>query len=255
VDWWLVPNDDELLDRRHLKLGYTIRELPKKMKTLDRVAPRLMEVLKDIRNERTPQWGNSNYTIAFAYSSAMLNVFIDLSAYENMSTIWQGLNSKRIYKMFDNWFFFYPWPPLISSMGYMKREEFISKIQGLMMDHYMATTRIEPEALKFVQDEFPEAYDLVLKGQYEQGIPNPKMTLQCDVPMKRENLLDGDDNLARKYPPGSLIKLGDLGIEEKDAFNGFMLDINHETPIDTTFEPKHLISTGMGRDTKFFKKI
>ncbi|MDD1777192.1 MAG: hypothetical protein LUQ65_03415, partial [Candidatus Helarchaeota archaeon] len=35
VDWWLIGQDDEFFDRRHLKLGYRLRELPKRSKDLD----------------------------------------------------------------------------------------------------------------------------------------------------------------------------------------------------------------------------
>ncbi|MHA1893232.1 MAG: hypothetical protein ACTSX4_01900, partial [Candidatus Helarchaeota archaeon] len=32
VDWWMVGPDDDLLERRHLKYGYKIRDFPKKFK-------------------------------------------------------------------------------------------------------------------------------------------------------------------------------------------------------------------------------
>ncbi|MHA1264638.1 MAG: hypothetical protein ACTSRS_05305 [Candidatus Helarchaeota archaeon] len=74
VDWWLVKPDDELLDRRHMRLGYKIRDLPSKLKyNLTDCGGKLMEILKDVRNERAPQWSTSTYIIGMVWGGAKVN--------------------------------------------------------------------------------------------------------------------------------------------------------------------------------------
>ena len=61
IDWWMSGPEDDLMERRHLKLGFKIREAPQKIKSMTKLGMSLIDVLKDIRNERAPQWSLATY--------------------------------------------------------------------------------------------------------------------------------------------------------------------------------------------------
>lgn len=253
LDWWLVMQDDELMDRRHMKLGYKMREIPGRTKSLTQAAKLLIDVLKDIRNERTPQFSNSLLWTSCCWSSAMFNMFSELTNYSMLSSIYNGLASKNLYKLPDYYFIYYPLPPLFGSLAYADRDKFDLVIAGLTSSHNLVINTIEDTAMNWIRDEFPELYDLVYKAQWVEGLPTPQITLKTEIPTKKKNFIDKDGNLARKEPAGTRLTLENLEISEEDAFRGYLTDITHETPLK--FNPNHdnLVSMGRGINTKFFK--
>ncbi|MHA1311283.1 MAG: hypothetical protein ACTSQO_10170 [Candidatus Helarchaeota archaeon] len=252
-DWYLAGLDDELLDRRHMKYGWKIRDIPAKVKNLSKSAHVLMDVLMDIRNERRPEWKNSRYWVCMAWSSAMYNMFSELSNYEMLGNIYDGLNTKFKYKLPDYYFLYYPIPPLFSSIVYMPRPKFQTVLAGLTSSHKLITSTIEDRALEWVKSDLPEIYDLIYLSQWKEGIPIPAISLNTKIPDHYKKLLDKDDNIIRKEPNGSKCTLENLGISEEEAFEGYILDIDHETPLDVKITPDHKIASGMGHKTKFFK--
>ena len=48
VDWWLIGPEDELLERRHRKLGIKIKDLPNKTKNLVDCGQKITDILMDI---------------------------------------------------------------------------------------------------------------------------------------------------------------------------------------------------------------
>ncbi|MDD1777423.1 MAG: hypothetical protein LUQ65_04580 [Candidatus Helarchaeota archaeon] len=255
VDWWLVLQDDELLERRHMKYGYKMREIPQRTKSLTDGAKLLMDTLRDIRNERTPQFSDSLLWVSMCWSSAMFNMFSELTNYETLSNIYHGLASKILYKLPDYYFIYYPIPPLFGSLVYSPLEKFVSLIAGLTSNHALVLNTIEDGAIKWVHDELPELYQLIYMSQWtEEGLPTPQISLHTEIPTKKERFVDKDGQLARTIPKGTRLTMENLGLTEEEAFKGYLTDINHETPL--TFQPSHdtLVSQGRGIYTKFYKK-
>ncbi len=253
IDWWLVLQDDDLLDRRHMKYGYKMREIPQKTKKLTDGAKLLVDILKDIRNERTPQFSTSLLWVSMCWSSAMFNMFSELTNYETLSSIYNGLASKVLFKLPDFYFIYYPIPPMFGSLIYSTREKFDLVLAGLTTSHYLVLNTIEDGAIKWVRDELPELYKLIYMEQWEEGLPTPQISIKTEIPTKKEQFVGKDGNLVRKVPEGTRLTLENLEITEEEAFKGYLTDIDHETPLN--FSPSHdnLISQGRGIYTKFLK--
>lgn len=252
-DWFLAGLDDDLLNRRHMKYGWKIKEIPAKKKRLSKAAHDLMDVLMDIRNERRPQWKNSRYTVCMAWASSMYNMFAETSNYEMIGNIYDGLNAKYIYKLPDYYFLYYPIPPLFSSIVYMPRSKFQTTLAGLTSSHNLVTSHVETKALNWVKKELPEIYELVFLSQWHDGIPIPFLSLNTKIPNHHKKLLDANEDIIRDVPEGSKCNLENLNIDEEDAFKGYILDIKHESPQDLKVTPEHKIACGMGHKTEFFK--
>ena len=251
LDWWLVMKDDELLDRRHMKYGYKMREIPSRTKNLTQGAKLLIDILKDIRNERTPQFSDSLLWVSAAWSSAMFNMFAELTNYEMLSSIFNGLASKALFKLPDYYFIYYPLPPLFGSLAYSTREKFSLIIAGLTSSHFLVLNTIEDDAISWVKDELPELFQLVFMAQWDQGLPIPQISFKTEIPTKKEKFVDEQGNLVRKEPEGTRLTLENLEIPEEEAFKGYLTDINHETPLNFKPSRDNLISQGRGIHTKF----
>ncbi len=252
VDWWLVDSEDELLERRHIKYGYKLREIPARTKNFLKAAKMIRETLMDIRNERTPQWSNSMYSLSSVNTSAMFNLFAELSNYELFNMIWMGMNSKRIYKMPDQVFNLYPSPPLIGTLAFLSRRDWTSKLVGLASARRLVLHQVEDMIIDWISEKFPEALSIMLLDQWRNGIPNPKMSLDCFTPGKKEELLNTSGNLVREYPDGQRLTLEKLDIPEGEEYKGYLTNITDEDPLDLSISRNNLISKNMGRNTEFY---
>ncbi|HUX98253.1 MAG TPA: hypothetical protein VMV49_01750 [Candidatus Deferrimicrobium sp.] len=124
VDWWLVQPDDELMERRHLKYGFRLREIQQKMKDLPKAAFRMIDILRDVRNERTPYWSSSTYHCAVVYMSGAINTMLELSNFSTYAALWDGISAKRVYHLPETWYDFIPNPPFLSSLLFTGRRGF-----------------------------------------------------------------------------------------------------------------------------------
>ncbi|HUY01525.1 MAG TPA: hypothetical protein VMV49_18320 [Candidatus Deferrimicrobium sp.] len=249
VDWWMLDNNDELLERRHLKLGIKLKDIPKKVSYIQ-AAKLIRDVLLDVRNERTPQWADSMYSMTTINTSMMFNLFAELSNYEMFLTMWMGLNSKRVYKMRDQLFTLYPDPPLIGTLGFLPYSSWTSKMVGLASGRKLVLHQVESNVVAWIKREFPEAYLTVFLKQWEIGIPTPKMTLSCKISEDKNKLLDEKGNLLKAYPNNPRLMLEQLEIPEEEAFIGYLTDITDEESHEK-FSRKNLLSKNMGRYTEF----
>ncbi|MHC1592259.1 MAG: hypothetical protein ACXQS8_09245 [Candidatus Helarchaeales archaeon] len=254
VDWWLAGLNDDLMERRHLKYGIKLREVPKKAKSLLKSAQWLESILKDVRNERTPHFSESLYTISMCFSSAMFNIFAEQSCYETMASIYDGMNAKRIYKIKDYHFLYYPVPPMFNTLFMLPRDKFTKSIEGLTTSHKLITNTIEDGAMEWVKTELSEVYPISYLPQWTtEGIPIPAITLGTQIPSKKKDMIGPDGWLKRDVPKGSRLTLENMDITEEESNKGYLFDIDHETPLDVKLTPDLKISMGMGAQTKFFK--
>ncbi|MFX1299203.1 MAG: hypothetical protein ACFFD2_30620, partial [Promethearchaeota archaeon] len=88
VDYWYAFGDDEVLERRHQKLGFKMREIPKRTNNFVKSGYRILDILQDIRNERSPQWADSAYSICMVWITSAVNIFSDPSNWNGLAEIW-----------------------------------------------------------------------------------------------------------------------------------------------------------------------
>ncbi|MHA1310031.1 MAG: hypothetical protein ACTSQO_03800 [Candidatus Helarchaeota archaeon] len=247
VDFFIVERDEELLERRHMKLGYKLRDIPKKTKTLEKCGASAIEIMRDIRNERTPQWSNSTYLTAESWISCAINILLECTGFQTHGLFWDGVNAKRRYKLKDDYCRFYPYPPLLNTMFMMQRPQYIARAAGLFNSHQMIIKGIHPTPLQWVKDNFIEAFEIGIRHQLEiEGLNLPVVNMNTKVNLDVEKGWDFDK--------GTKIKIEDLGLESsEDALKGVLLDVTHETPPDAKIDEKNIISKGWGLNTKFFK--
>ena len=253
VDWWVVGPEDDLLDRRHQKLGYKLRDIPKRVKDLTKCGLRIIEVLKDIRNERTPQWNLSSYMISMVWGTGMSNALMERSTWEAFATIWDGVNAKKFYKLPDYWYCYVPWPPMVNTLFGLPRDSFSLRITGLFLGHKYYLQGLEKIAIDWLIEKFPEAYELAIKKQIEEdGVPLSWQTVECKTPKLSDSNTYETENFEFKYPkPENFIKASDLDLEFDEVLKGVYLDITHEHKDKVTHDD--IISIGIGRDSQYLK--
>jgi len=255
VDWWLVKPDDELLDRRHMRLGYKIRDLPAKIKfNFIDIGNKLQDVLRDVRNERAPQWSNSTYIIGMVWGGAMANMLLERSSWEAMAGIWDGISAKKAYGMPDYWFAFVPWPPMINTMAMMGRKAFALRMAGLATGHQLYLQGLEKVGIDWLKNNFPETWSVAIERQLKEiGIPPPSQTIECQLPNTKDKKTYKESNFDWQYPnPDEFIQLDDLGITFDEAMEGVFTDITHES--EGPFTKDNVISIGLGKDAKVLKE-
>lgn len=252
VDWWFLGPEDELLDRRHLKLGIKLKDIPKKTKNLTDIGFRLIDILKDVRNERTPQWSNSAYQTCAVWGTGAWNLAFEFSSYEGIAGLYDGIAAK-IYGFPDYWFSYVPWPPLVQTAIYGGRQKFILFSVGLMSENRLYFQHLDPEWQEHTKNLFPEIWEKGIIQQWKElGVPFPKQTLECQLPNYKKDKTFQNEKFDFEYPSNDWITLDKLKMNLDEVFKGYFFDITHETnPNDITDIPSRIISTGIGRNTRF----
>ncbi|MHA1276728.1 MAG: hypothetical protein ACTSQI_15315 [Candidatus Helarchaeota archaeon] len=251
VDWWMCGTNDELLERRHLKLGVKLRELPTKVKNLTECGRRAIEILKDVRNERTPHWSTASYHISMVWGSGMANQLFIRSSWEGFANLWDGVNAKRFYGLPDYWFCYVPWPSMVHTLFMMSRVNWTLRICGLMTGHQLYIQGMEDIMLNWLREKFPELFNEVLKAHLEEvGVPTPFQTIGCQLPNLKDKKTYETEDFRWKYPNSQdFITPEKLEIDFNTFIQGALLDITHETtgPVSKS----NILSYGIGYDTKF----
>jgi len=250
IDWWVAGPDDELLDRRHIKLGYKIRELPQKTKNVTQAGYKLIDILKDVRNERAPQFATSSYMIGMVYGTGMANVIAERSNWEAIANIWDGVRPD-IYGLPDYWFAFVPWPTLLKTLTFMSRRDFTLRLAGLSTGSQFSIQSIEEVGEIWLKDNFPEVWEISFINQVKQGIPLPRHTVNCKLPDTKKKETYRDSLFDWKYPDNNFLNLEELegiGISLDEVVRGIFLDIDHE--FEGRPDRSKLISIGTGLKTQ-----
>ncbi len=249
IDWWLSDMHDEIIERRHRKLGVKLKDIPKKTKNLSDAGLRSLDVLFDIRNERTPQFSHSTYHTAVAYISFALDVLIQMTNYERQYDFWNAVNAKNI-GLDDLIAGFFPWPNMLKMFFTMKRQQFILRMLGLIVQHKQFLTGIEPEPLNFLKTELPEIFKTVIAEQWERGLPLPEQTLSSELPNVKDPKTYENEDFYRRYKGDNRITLDGLGIDLDKALEGVLLNVDHLTDPNEKITADHILSYGLGRETK-----
>jgi len=251
IDWWVAGPDDELLDRRHLKYGFRIREAPKRIKNMTKMGLSLIDVLKDIRNERAPQFSLATYQTCVLWSSGMLNAIGEASNFEAMAFIHDGINAKNL-GLPDHYHCYCPWPPLVHTLVMMGRVGWTQRLCGLSTEHHLVIQPIEPESLELLKKDFPEVIELWTQNQFvEEGIPTPAMTIGCKLPNFKDKKTYENELFEFKFPEGNRVFAENLGIPVEVMIRGLYLDITPETPLDAKINGSKILSKNWGLTTEF----
>lgn len=263
VDWWIINQDDEFFERRHLKLGYKLKNIPKRSKNLDTAAERIIETLKDARNERTPQWNDSTYSIVLTWCSAGLNMVLEASSFEVLGFMFDGLASKTSYKLKDYYFNWFPPPPMVGSFavgGESSRVKFLNIMAGLFTDRRLFLQPIEEDAHPLVNKTAPECFSFMREKWETTGMTMPYQTYERVPPNTRDkkvyqNADKQPELLETRYPddPEGRFHLDDLGLTFEEVLEGAYLDLTRDArKKDVT--PDVIISRKHGRRTEFRQK-
>ena len=253
VDWWIIGPDDELLERRHLKLGLKLKDIPVKIKNLKKAGYKVIDVLNDVRNERTPQWMNSTYHAAVAIGCAATNMLNCTTNYELWGAVWDGVSAKSYYKTPDDLWVFLPTPPLISTLTLMGRSEMTLKMIGLTHRAKLNILGVEREIYDYFERELPETTEYI-RETYQSRIWLPKSTLNCQPPDLMDKKTFKNEEFDWQYE-GRNINPEDLKLSIDEILEGVFLDVDHEYPIDQKVDESKIFSMGLGRTTKFFREV
>ena len=257
VDWWIVGADDEIMERRHMKSGSKLKDLPKKTKSFTNAGIKAIEVLGDIRNERTPQWATSAYIGAISWLATSVNIIFEVSSHESHGLFHDAVNAKRLYGQSDYLAGFTPWPPLLKTMFMMARENYILRGSGLFSNLQLFLITLHEETRQWLLDEAPELKTIGYDQQFERGIPMPSQTIKSERMAIKESLKNDDfKDWEIKYPnTDNLINIkDDLGLSSpEEALDGVLLDITHHKSSTSKVTPENIVSKGMGMKTKFLK--
>ena len=246
VDYWFISKDDEVFERRHMKLGWKLREIPERSKDFTKSGFRVMDILKDVRNERSPQWADSAYSMSMVWAGGTLNMLMEPSNYNTVAELWDGVNAKRIYGMPDMVFGYVPWPPSLGLLLSMGRSEFIIRILGLLTQNNLFINAYEPKQMDFTKEITPEAWEFLIRNMKENGVPTPRQSLGCKPPDLKNTKKFKNEEFDFIYPAGPRIMPYEWGLTEDEAFKGIYTDISHETPSEPVYRKEHIISMGVG---------
>jgi len=123
-------SDNEIFNRRHLKLGERLRDLPKKDRSLVESAKFILDILNDVRNELHPERAKANFFICVALISGAINQIVMKSNYDCLASIWDGVNSKNTGYP-EQYFFYYPWPPILNTLFAAPRDIWTQRLTSL----------------------------------------------------------------------------------------------------------------------------
>ncbi|MHA1253749.1 MAG: hypothetical protein ACTSRP_27535 [Candidatus Helarchaeota archaeon] len=254
VDWWVVEPNDDLLNRRHMKLGYKIRDIPKKLKKINKISEAVINIFKDIRNERAPQFASSAYQVGTLWGTAMANILCERSSYEAVGSLWDGLMAPKHYGLPDFWFNFWPTPAMFNMFLMMGRREWMLKFNGLITQHQLYVQGLEDVALDWLQNHYPDVWDLIFIGQLERdGIPMPCISIDASPPNPKKNKKVYSENLFDwNYPSKDyFFTIENLELSLDEATKGVLLNATHET--ERKPNKDDILSIGLGTRTKFIK--
>jgi len=255
VDWFLVTAGDELMDRRHMKYGFKLKDSYKNTKSVFQTGTRIIDILKDVRNERTPQWASSAYFTIIVWGLGVANAGLEVSNFENIAFLHDGVNYKQ-WGFSDPCFTFYPWPAFIKILFDMDRSNYTKRFTGLSSENKLCCHTAQFPGLAGYEGGYefftlyPEAFELSFKRKWEdEGVPYPIQTLQTKVPDIKKGIPASTTGVEFKIPKGERIFAEDLELSLEEAIRGVYLNFDHETK-PRKANPEDVISKDCGVRTE-----
>ena len=250
VDFWYISEggDSEIFERRHLKYGMKLKDVAKKSKDSVTGALRIIDILRDVRNERNPEFAGSAYSLCMVWATAGLNVSIEPSNFGAMGCVYDGLQAKKDYGMSDYWFNYVPLLPLLSMMAMAGRKAWIGKVTGLLANNQLFINAFEPKHKEVYQERAPELWKYFLTNIKENGVATPRMSIDCEPPDFKNKKTYTNENFNWRYPNKTRIKPVEWGLTDDELVGGIYTDITHVTPEKDHYGKEHIISLGVGKE-------
>ncbi len=253
VEWWWASGDEEIFNRRHLKLGYKLREMPKRFPDIALAAARVRDIMMDVRNERTPQWAHSSYSVSLVFM--MAGAGTPFSNWDTLGQVYDGVNAKNAYKLPHSLFMYEPWPPMLNTFFALSRKDWLVSLSRMLSGNQLYLQPINENMLEFVKKKYPEEFDrMLLLNSYQLkkiGIPTPTQTLNS-IPPKFNSDTNEWESLDFKYPPGPRVFYEDLDLSFNEALSGILFNITHKSKIEKLTRD-NIVSIGHGMKTKYLK--
>jgi hypothetical protein len=255
--WFLLKSENpEIFNRRHMKLGIRLADLGKKIKSNIEVARRIREILIDIRNERTPQWSNSAYYVAFYFMAGVSNSTLEFSSYNSLGIIWDGCNATERYGLENAIYNYEPLPPILQMMFALERPLWLDRLTNALLGGQLYLNHVERQTLESIKKRDYSVYDIYMRyfsWKLHQGIVLPSQTVQAKTPVY--NMETGEwDRTSFEYPEGPRIHYEDLGLTFDDMLNGVLLDLTHKSKVEKV-TADNIISIGHGLETNYRRPL
>ncbi len=119
----------DVMNRRHLKIGQRLRDIPKTRKIAD-AGQYVVDILKDIRNEMHPEWSGGAFYVCMACIFGAYNQLAMKSNYEVLGAVWDGVNAEKL-GYADSWFIYVPLPPILNTLFALPRDIWIKRLTNL----------------------------------------------------------------------------------------------------------------------------
>jgi hypothetical protein len=255
TDYWVMLPDDETLEKRHMKLGYKLKEMPQKFDDLALSASRVRDIMMDIRNERNPQWATSSYQVALFF--IMIGGMTKFSNYDAIGQIYDGVNARNEYQLPHSLFLYEPWPPMLNTFFALSRDQWCISLSRMLSMNQLNLQHIDKTVLEYGKKHYyDEFHRNVLNMSYrlkKLGIPLPAQTLNA-IPPKYNPTTGEWESLEFQYPAGPRMFYNDKDIDLTfdEAISGVLFNITHKSKIDKVTRD-HIISIGHGFETKYLK--
>lgn len=268
VDWFSIAPGDDLMERRHLKYGYKIKEFPKRMKNnLGKVAKGLIDILMDVRNERTPQWANSDYFVAIAWMGAAVNSINIISNHEAIVCLWDYFNAKRKYGLPMEWIGYFPTPTMLNTFLFLNRPDFMLRFAGLASGNNLYCMGLEEYIYDWFMKELPEMFKIIYERGWghdnppdsrNYGILLPDAEGHCYPPnLKKKDAYDKEIFDFEFRPPHYAnypkITIDTFKIDFETARHGVYTDISNHTTDKDEINESNVVSLGLAKDTKIIR--
>jgi len=118
-----------IMNRRHLKIGQRLRDIPKTRKLAD-AGQYIVDILKDIRNELHPEWSWNAFYVCMACLFGAYNQLTMKSNYEVLGAVHDGVNAEKL-GYADSWFIYVPLPPILNTLFALPRDIWIKRLTNL----------------------------------------------------------------------------------------------------------------------------
>ncbi len=252
-DFWFIYPDEEELNRRHMKLGYKLKEIPSKYDDLAIAASKIREIMMDIRNERYPQWASSSYHVTTFF--LMVGGMTKFSNWDSIGQIYDGVNAKNVYELPHYMFGYEPWPPMLNTFFALNRSQWCVSISRMLTGNQLYFQHVDRETMEYAKKHhYEDYYRNILNWSYQLkklGIPLPAQTKEC-IPPKFNPQTGEWESIDFNYPEGQHIFYEDLDLSFDEAVSGILFDLTHKSKIEKVTRD-NIISIGHGMDTKYLR--
>ena len=205
---FLTPSDfmaapkhpSALLDRRHLRLGIKMREMPKKVPfVMNEWLRATREIVMDLREELFPKWAHATLYLSFSpgiYGISTQQHFWSTTGF--WGDPWYALNAARLLGHPIEYYTYEPLPPIVNTLVALPKEVFCRRLtemflmgpKGLLCDaiNKKITSKEKTPLLHGMRELFEKGR--AFKGwavPYDDGIPPPRAwILSAPAPLHEE---------------------------------------------------------------------